>query len=127
MVAKSCVNCKTTENLINKNIAGRQFICNPCNNKLCKSHYDRSKLKVLEHYGNKCYCCGEDTLLFLTVDHINNDGHEEKWPNGTRITGRHLYSKLVSRGFPPTYQILCANCNHGKRMNNGVCPHEMVK
>jgi hypothetical protein len=30
----------------------------------------------------------------------------------------------VRNGFPPGYQVLCMNCNHGKRMNNGVCPHK---
>jgi hypothetical protein len=30
----------------------------------------------------------------------------------------------VKAGKPlANYQLLCSNCNHGKHLNNGVCPH----
>src|SRR5215467_11339214 len=29
-------------------------------------------------YGGKCQCCGEKEPAFLTVDHVNNDGHLER-------------------------------------------------
>ena len=34
-----------------------------------------------------------------------------------------IFRKIIRGGFPANYQILCANCNWGKEMNGGVCPH----
>jgi hypothetical protein len=31
---------------------------------------------------------------------------------------------IIKSGFPNSFQILCYNCNNGKRMNRGVCPHQ---
>lgn len=66
------------------------------------------------------------SFLFLSIDHINNDGHDHTWSTGKRIAGVHLYVKLLVAGFPAGYQLFCMNCNHGKRMNGGVCPHESI-
>jgi hypothetical protein len=30
---------------------------------------------------------------------------------------------LRRNNYPEGFQILCMNCQFGKRMNNGVCPH----
>jgi hypothetical protein len=80
--------------------------------------------RILDHYGNECACCGETERLFLTVDHINNDGneHRKKDPTG-RAT---IYRWLINRGFPPGFQILCMNCNQGKHRNGGICPHKGI-
>ena len=90
-------------------------------------HYEKSKQEVLAGYGNKCSCCGEQESKFLTVDHVNNDGCIERG-NRNKLNpnsyGLGLYRKIVKEGFPKRYQILCMNCNFGKRMNNGVCPHQ---
>ncbi|UOF80565.1 icea protein [Caudoviricetes sp.] len=83
----------------------------------------RRKAEVFKHYGAVCACCGEQQVLFLSVDHINNDGNSHVTSTGKRINGVYLYSQIVSQGYPDTYQILCMNCNWGKRMNKGVCPH----
>ena len=97
-----------------------------------ESHSDRmrrylkiAKGQVFNHYGWKCNCCPETTPQFLTVDHVNNDGYKDIC-YGKRRTGFHLYKSIINQGFPPRYQILCMNCNHGKRMNNGVCPHQSI-
>lgn len=84
------------------------------------------KSKIYAHYGSSCKCCNEATMLFLSIDHVNNDGHKDK-TNGKRPGGRDLYNKIIREGYPNTYQILCMNCNHGKARNNGVCPHEGEK
>jgi hypothetical protein len=32
---------------------------------------------------------------------------------------------LKRLGWPKEkYRILCANCNHGRALNGGVCPHQ---
>ena len=85
----------------------------------------RIKIKklVFEYYGNHCACCNEINSLFLTIDHKNNDGYKYKDKNGKRIASMVLYLQIVKRGFPNEYQLLCWNCNLGKRMNRGICPH----
>ena len=79
--------------------------------------------------GNVCACCGETESKFLTLDHINNDGAAfrkavyRKNKKGN-TAGYHTYYWLARNGFPAGFQVLCMNCNYGKRMNNGVCPHK---
>ena len=80
---------------------------------------------VYAAYGNVCNCCGETNSLFLTVDHVNNDGHKDKDKNGDRYSGTSLYIRIIKADFPPEFQILCYNCNMGKARNKGVCPHKI--
>lgn len=79
--------------------------------------------------GHKCVCCGETEKLFLTLDHINNDGG--KWRTETlgkrTMAGFHTYVWLLKKGFPKIMQVMCMNCQHGKLMNQGVCPHQSSK
>lgn len=79
--------------------------------------------EVFEAYGNSCACCDETITKFLTIDHINNDGCKDKKPNGERYKGPSLWRKLRRAGFPSGYQVLCWNCNCGRALNGGVCPH----
>lgn len=52
----------------------------------------------------------------LCLDHINNNGNEERrdlmWGRG----GYNLYAKLRRSGFPPGYQTLCHNHNIKKEI-----------
>lgn len=76
--------------------------------------------QVLDHYGRSCACCGETTSLFLTIDHVNDDGAAHR-----RSIGRFsLPMWIVENGFPEGFQILCYNCNCGRYRNGGVCPHK---
>jgi hypothetical protein len=85
-----------------------------------------AKLKqaVYENYGMVCACCGEDNPLFLTIDHVNNDGFATKTSGGNRYSSTAVYRKIVKEGFPDTFQVLCMNCNFGKSRNKGICPHK---
>lgn len=73
---------------------------------------------IFEHYGRVCVCCGEDNPLFLTLDHINNDGNIQRMGRS-----HNTWTQAASDGFPEDLQMLCYNCNLGKTRNNGVCPH----
>jgi len=84
------------------------------------------RILILEHYGGKppsCACCGEVVFEFLTIDHINNDGQQHR----REISREHItfYTYLIKNNFPtdPPLQVLCYNCNYGKRSRD-VCPHK---
>lgn len=79
------------------------------------------RMKVIEGYGGECCCCGEIEPCFLQLDHVNNDGHIERRQT---TNAERVYRTAIKEGFPDRYQLLCANCNFGKFMNNGVCPHK---
>jgi len=89
------------------------------NREYCKNYDIKCKKLVFEHYGKKCSCCGESIQEFLTIDHINGGGtkHREK-------IGRKINRWLVSNEFPKGFQTLCFNCNWGKHINGGICPHK---
>jgi len=84
----------------------------------------RYKMKVLEHYSKGepiCACCGEKETKFLTVDHINNGGNAHRAETGA---GSSLHRWLINHNFPEGFQILCFNCNCGRSVNGGICPHK---
>ena len=80
------------------------------------------KTKVMNHYGGKCACCGEDNLIFLSIDHINGGGDKHRRELGSG--GGRLYRWIVSNNYPNDFQVLCFNCNQGRAVNGGVCPHQ---
>lgn len=83
---------------------------------------ERLKLAVCEAYGGAfCACCGEDELIFLTVDHVDNNGAKHR----KIVNGLALYEWLVEKRFPKGFQIMCRNCNWGKHVCGGVCPHKL--
>jgi hypothetical protein len=116
---------------------GYYHTCKECNNKISKETYHKNKIRsrilnrlhrfrlkqeIFNKYGGFiCACCKETEPIFLTLDHMNNNGAEER-----RIHGNveKLWSWLKRNNFPEGYQVLCFNCNAGKHLNNGICPHK---
>jgi hypothetical protein len=78
---------------------------------------DRVKEEVLLHYGNgkiECNYCGYDNIDALCLDHINNDGAEQRKKmkiSGRGTQGSNTYEVLRRLNYPDGIQILCANCN----------------
>lgn len=89
-----------------------------------KKRYLREMREMLfRHYGDKCSCCGEAEKIFLTLEHVNNDGalHRKQVRSMNPVA---LILDLRKRGWPDKgYTILCFNCNLGKAKNKNVCPH----
>jgi hypothetical protein len=71
------------------------------------------KTEVLTHYGKDgcLLCCWPDCeisdLDMLSLDHINNNGKEER-DRGLR-GGCEGYKRLMRENFPPGFQTLCFN------------------
>jgi hypothetical protein len=84
-----------------------------------------NRQKVFDHYGWECACCGEAEPVFLTIDHVNNDGNVHRRSlDGIGNGGSPFFDWLVRKDFPEGFQTLCRNCNWGKHANGGVCPHQ---
>lgn len=103
-----------------------KIMCATCREKNNKWNRDKRlflRKTVYDYYGNKCACCGETEPLFLTIDHINENGAEfRKKMKGSCTYRCHRW--IINNNFPDTVQILCRNCNTGKHMNGGICPHK---
>lgn len=97
--------------------------------------YETIRMEALRHYSGKevpeCRCCGETMIPFLHLDHINADGSKQKrlikeTTGRTLNGGTAVMYWLKSQGWPSDIQVLCANCNLGKRTNK-YCPHEIAR
>lgn len=87
---------------------------------------ERIKLEALRHYGGPqpiCACCGIADLVFLTLDHVNDDGASDRRELGARGSGHNFYRWLQKNGYPRKMRVLCWNCN-AARWLRGACPHE---
>jgi hypothetical protein len=96
----------------------------PCPHKHRRSEsdrYGRLKRRVMVAYGDRCACCHEDELWFLTIEHINHDGRRH------RELVSNVYRDLRDRGWPKNgFTILCWNCQMATRYRK-PCPHEVKK
>jgi len=95
------------------------------NREINRRYRNNVRYRVLAHYSGgepKCACCGVEGIVFLTLDHINNDGAQKRREHGSK-GGVHYYRKLIREGFPEGYQTLCWNCNAAKVY--GACPHQL--
>jgi len=105
--------------------------CKKCNRKRIadwqiSSHgRERRAIKLREHrmlvinaYGGKCECCGEDKYEFLAIDHVNGGGKKER----ETMSSYQIMRKVIKENFPKEYRILCHNCNMSLGIF-GYCPH----
>jgi len=86
-------------------------------------------------FGEECLCCGESEPVFLTLDHVQNDGAAKKRELSAKSSSRHAHRHvstysivldLKRRGWPlEEIQVLCMNCNLAKR-RLGFCPHGLT-
>lgn len=88
-----------------------------------RNYQQEIRLKVIDHYGGACECCGETNPSFLCLDHLGERGvgnrHREKVGKGIS-----MYRWIVKNNFPVgIFQVLCHNCNMAKGLY-GVCPHQ---
>lgn len=96
--------------------------CAGCREKEKVKQLDKNRkrrIKLLDLYGGKCACCGENNPYFLSIDHINRDGNIERKKKG----GKFSYSTIIRRD---DLRLLCFNCNCGRELTgDGRCPHEL--
>lgn len=111
---------------------GQRNYCNARPHRLGQMREYRvtARLEALAHYSGGtmcCDCCRESELTFLALDHIVPIGRRDKSGrarDGSPRGGAALMAWLRKRGYPEGYRVLCHNCNLGRDINGGVCPHE---
>jgi len=74
----------------------------------------RDAALALAPSGVRCTYCGYDTdRRALQFDHINGNGYLARGKSANK-----LYHKIIKEGWPADLQILCANCNQIKKIEN---------
>lgn len=94
--------------------ANRETI-NSRTNELRRTH----RINALNILGGACECCGERTFEFLSIDHINGGGREER----KTLNSQQLVYKLIKEGKIEGYRVLCHNCNLALGIYKS-CPHK---
>lgn len=125
-LVNTCKPCVIEQNRVRRNGPNKEAY-HERENAWHRNKRARIREQVFAGYGGyKCVCCGETEPKFMTLDHINNDGGEfRKRVLGKRtMAGYHTYVWLIKNNYPPVVQVMCMNCQHGKLMNNGTCPHK---
>lgn len=79
-----------------------------------KAAKKRLKDKVFEVFGRVCEC-GFNDIRALTLDHVKNNGAEER----KAIGERGVYYRALKPEFKGEYRILCMNCQFIKRIEAG--------
>jgi len=83
----------------------------------------KRKIKVIQHYGGVCSCCGEYRIEFLCLDHKYGGGNKHREDIGS---GTPMYKWVINNNFPPLFRVLCHNCNMALG-SYGYCPHTEEK
>ena len=99
---------------------GRANYCRTC----MADRRQETRREALAAYSDNppfCACCKEHRLEFLSIDHINGGGRQERLATGVR--GFQFYRWLKRNGFPKGYRVLCHNCNQSIGFYN-YCPHQ---
>jgi hypothetical protein len=119
-----CINCGRHE----RSNGLKCSICNEVARLASLRSARRLRDAAFEAYGGPiCICCGETERMFLTLDHVNNDGAEHRRQIQSGNESKNLYTWLKKHGYPSGFQVMCQNCNTGKFRNGGICPHQTTE
>lgn len=76
------------------------------------------RVRIVDLFGGGCARCGFNDIRALQIDHIKGGGNRERKRSGSTYYNQVLKSFAANEG---KYQILCANCNWIKRVENNEC------
>ena len=79
-------------------------------------HHRKLRIEILDTLGGKCKECGFSDYRALQVDHVNGDGAEDRKNGMGRNHTRQVIESFLNN--ENKYQLLCANCNWIKRVEN---------
>jgi hypothetical protein len=102
-----CYNCNCGKNKNGGTCPHLKMECEDNTPSRYKKYRSNLRAKFFEMYGKICVLCGENNSVFLTLDHVKDNGRE----NGKRKSGRTELLKATRQYNPQEYQVLCFNCN----------------
>ena len=84
-----------------------------------KGKMSTNKIKCINYFSNGSNKC-ESNILFLTLNHPDDDGWVHK-----KLSMGNIAGKLVRDNYKSNFRIIveCYNCNLVKERNGGRCPH----
>jgi hypothetical protein len=93
-----------------------------------KSHntYKNRRETFFNILGSNCKGCGFNDKRALQIDHIFNDGGQQRKKFGGSLNEYKYYVKHIDE-IPLYFQILCANCNWIKRANTDIDKRDYVR
>ena len=111
-----CSICGKTKATSWRNNKEHGRICESCAKKI---YVKEIKIETISYYSNgkmACVQCGyKKNINALEIDHIKGGGNKDRKEKGDD-GGWTFMRKLKKMGFPPEYQVLCANCNKIKQI-----------
>lgn len=124
-LTKPCLTCGTE---FVGSMEQRRYCSAACRTKALTAQraeaWRRQRAEALAAYSTtpdpSCVCCGEAVLGFLSLDHVNGGGYRQRKEMG----GGGFYTWLRRNGYPSGFRVLCHNCNLGRQLNGGICPHQ---
>lgn len=72
---------------------------------------------IFDKYGNKCVRCGFEDCRAFQMDHVNGGGSQDV----KNFRSKWAYLKHILEDETGKFQLLCANCNAIKRIED--CEH----
>lgn len=118
---KGCTKCLAHQVEINNRYSKK-------NRDKIKAYHRKIRQEVISKYGGKCVCCGETDWRFLAIDHVSQNGGEERkqlYGSQNGSSGA-WYLKLRREHLREDLRVLCHNCNMAV-FQFGECPHEQAK
>jgi len=91
-----------------------------------RERYVAQRILAIQFYSKgsmSCNCCGEKHYQFLAIDHVDDRYGTGK--SHRKRNGASLCNWLIKNGFPEGFRVLCHNCNLGRSLNGGICPHKL--
>ena len=83
-------------------------------------YWAQLRTDVLYKYGGQCVACGEPRYAWLDVDHVNDDGKEER--RSMESVKWYLYLRRTERR--ADLQLLCVPCHarktHEEKLRKGL-------
>lgn len=79
-----------------------------------KEYQKRIRLNVFNKLGNICIKCGFSDIRALQIDHVSGNGNlDRKYHKNW-----YSYYMAILKDKTNKYQLLCANCNQIKKIEN---------
>lgn len=88
---------------------GHDIYCKKCKSNIDRQHQLNLREQAFDAYGGPyCVNCGETFKEVLAIDHIHDDGSQDRKARGR---GGTFIASLKREGWPEGFQILCLSCN----------------